>query len=119
MVKFLVDENIPMEAVTKLHKGGIDIRSVTEVKCGMDDNDVLSLANKEGRTLITCDKDFGELIFKRKEKCSGIILLRIHPQTTDYVTRILRKVMAINIDFKNSFCVVEQNRVRVIPLKEA
>ena len=116
MMKFLADENIPLETVTNLRKNGIDIHSVIDRKVGMNDDDVLSLSNKEKRILVTYDKDFCELIFKRKERCEGIILLRIHPQPPRYTTQILEKILTMNINFTKSFSVVEINRVRVIPL---
>ena len=58
------------------------------------------------------------MIFKSKKECPGIILLRIHPQTVEYVTLMLEKVIAMKIAFEKSFCVVEKNKIRVIPLEK-
>ena len=116
MMKFLADQNIPLEVIFELRKSGFDISSLHEIKKDPDDEAVLSIANYEKRILITFDKDFGEMIFKLKKQNNGVILLRIHPQSVDHVTFVLKKVLATKIDFERSFCVVEINRIRVIPL---
>ncbi len=116
MNKFLADENIPIEVVLALKQLNIDIVSVKDIQIGMSDEEVLLTAIKSERTIITFDSDFGELIYKLKRNCSGIILLKIHPQTIQYILSILKKTLAPIIDFKNSFCVVESHRIRVLPL---
>lgn len=80
------------------------------------------MARRQNRVLLTFDKDFGELVFKRKIKSSGVILLRIHPYTIDSILYLLYKVFSRSdiIDFSMAFCVVEEQRMRVIyitPLK--
>jgi predicted nuclease of predicted toxin-antitoxin system len=64
--KFLADENFPLESILQLRKEGIDFRSVTEHRKGMADEDVLKLADSQGRILITFDQDFGEMAFRRR-----------------------------------------------------
>ncbi len=115
-LKFLADENIPLDIVGILKKDGINIISITEVGLGLEDEAILKLANKEDMVIITFDKDFGELVFKARKKSKGIILLQLHPQTISYVVSILRNVLTLNINFSKSFLVVETGRVRVIPL---
>jgi|SRR3989344_3239045 len=114
-MKFLAYENIPLQVVNNLKNKRVDIISLSESIRGMKDEKILELANKEKRTLITFDNDFGELIFRNKKENKGVILLRLHPQTIDYITLILQKVLSMKIDFKNSFCVVESHRIRVVP----
>ena len=115
-MKFLADENIPLEVVIRLRRMGIDIQSLSELNPGVRDEEVLSISNKEKRILITFDTDFGKLVFKYKKKSYGIILLRLDNHDIDYIISILKKVFPMNINFKESFCVIEENRIRVIPL---
>jgi hypothetical protein len=42
-----------------------------------NDADILDRAAHEGRTLITNDKNFGELVFRSKQPHHGVILLRL------------------------------------------
>jgi predicted nuclease of predicted toxin-antitoxin system len=46
----------------------------------MEDEEAIKIATEKHRILITLDKDFGELVFKKGKKCRGIILLRIPPK---------------------------------------
>ncbi|GEM_PF-1482840 len=55
-MKFLADENFPLDSYKALKEEGLDIKSVLEVKAGLSDEEVLSLAFKEGRTLLTFGK---------------------------------------------------------------
>lgn len=114
---FLADENLPHDIIVTLQREGIDIHSVAQISPGAEDEEVLSLAYKQKRTLITFDKDFGEIIFKARKQSYGVVLLRVHPQTEEYILSVLRKVLAMNISFQHSFCVVESYRIRVISLQ--
>ena len=117
-MKFLADENIPLEVVFALKQEGVNVISLSELRPRLEDKDVLKLTNKEKRVLITFDTDFGELIFKQQLTSHGVILLRIHPQTVEYIIAILNKALAMKIEFEKSFCVVEANRIRIIPLNK-
>lgn len=44
---------------------GHDVRAASEVAPGASDEDLLALAYNEQRVLITDDKDFGELVYRR------------------------------------------------------
>lgn len=65
-MKFISDENLGIQIPRFLKSLGYDITSVTEIALSRPDTDVLAIANKENRILITTDKDFGELVFKEK-----------------------------------------------------
>ena len=110
-----IDENIPLEVVNRLQKEGLDIISQSVIRPGTDDDKVLSEAKK--RVIITLDKDFGELIFRMDKSNNGVILLRIHPQSVDYIYEMLKTILYSKIKFETSFCVVEKHRIRIIKLK--
>ena len=44
---------------------GHDVRGVSEMVPGASDEEVLALAYNEQRVLVTDDKDFGELVYRR------------------------------------------------------
>ncbi len=115
-MKFLADENIPLLVVEQFQQDGVDIISQSTAPPGATDEDVLLRAMREKRILVTLDKDFGELIFKSQKKSSGVILLRIYPQSETYIYSLLRKLFILKINFYQAFCVVEPHRVRIIPL---
>lgn len=63
-MKFLANENIPVSSVLHLRSIGFDITSIGEDAPGISDTNVMNIAIKENRTIITYDSDYGELIFK-------------------------------------------------------
>lgn len=60
-MRFLANENFPGAAVAALIAGGLDVVWVRNAAPGMSDQDVLAWATRDGRILLTFDKDFGEL----------------------------------------------------------
>ena len=53
MTRLLADENIPIEVVRFLKRSGVDITSVMEFSPGLSDTEVMELANRENRVLVT------------------------------------------------------------------
>ncbi len=105
-MKFLADENIPLKVV-KRH--GLDIISVAEIQIGMNDEDIAKLSEKEGAIIITFDKDFGEIIFRRSIKSYGLILLRIPPKSVDYIYSFLKWILTESkIEFERKLVVVRR-----------
>jgi len=81
---------------------------------GSRDEDILARAVAEGRTLITFDKDFGELAFQRGLPAScGIILFRIPMPSSSYVANAVASAIESRTDWIGQFTVVEENRVRM------
>ncbi len=56
MMKFLADENIPLDVVYQLQQKSVDIVSLSIIKPRIDDEEVLALAQREQRVLITFDQ---------------------------------------------------------------
>lgn len=120
--RFLADENILLEVVDGLRERKIDIKSVSLLSPGADDIDVLRMARRQNRVLLTFDKDFGELVFKHKIKSSGVLLLKVHLYSIEGILTILHKALSkiavMGIDLSQAFCVVEERRMRVIFLEK-
>ena len=112
-MKFLADENVPLRAVRALRGQGLDVISVAEVRRGMSDEEVMALARREDRIIITFDKDFGELIFKRGEEAPGVVLLRIRPKSPNYIADVLRYLLLISPvgrNLRGRFLVVREDK---------
>ena len=63
-----------------------DVRWARETDRGEADPDLLELATREGRTLITYDKDFGDLVHRNRMPAPCVVILfRIHPSVPDTV----------------------------------
>lgn len=60
-MRFVADESCDHRVVTALRDTGHDVLEVTETSRGAPDRDVLVLARRERRLLITEDRNFGQL----------------------------------------------------------
>ena len=72
--KLLADLNISVATVNFFSSLGYDIKRVSPLL--KTDEEVVNLAQKEQRTILTFDKDFGEIYYFAKKKdihshCSG------------------------------------------------
>ena len=65
MAKFLANENVPGAAVHAAQQAGIDLTWVRDTSPGSDDESVLAVAKTGSRVVVTFDKDFGELAFRK------------------------------------------------------
>jgi len=102
MTKFLADENVPLKAVKALKRKGLDIVSVIELSPGLKDKEVLNLANKEERIIVTFDKDFGELVVRQRVKVKGLILLRFISRSSQQVAEKIWQVLESSIPLENN-----------------
>jgi predicted nuclease of predicted toxin-antitoxin system len=64
-VRWLVDECVDAGLVSHLRAAGHDVVYMAEVAPAASDAKVMTLAQAETRVLLTEDKDFGDLIFRR------------------------------------------------------
>ena len=60
-MRFLANENFPGAAVAMLQSTGHDVVWLRTAAPGASDPEVLAWAARDARTLLTFDKDFGEL----------------------------------------------------------
>lgn len=78
-MRILADENMLGQAVASLRAAGHDVRWARETHRSAADPNLLELATQEGRTLITFDSDYGELVHKfRVPAPYGVLFFRLH-----------------------------------------
>ena len=113
-MRFLANENFPGDAVTALIAAGHDVAWVRTDAPGMKDEAVLAWAVREGRILLTFDKDFGELAWHRELPAnSGVILFRLPLATPSSVGAMLAARIGERTDWEGHFTVIEPTRVRM------
>jgi predicted nuclease of predicted toxin-antitoxin system len=118
-MRILANENFPGDAVAALREQGHDVAWVRTDAPGSSDRNVLARAQAEDRLIITFDKDFGELAFRRGlPSSSGIILFRIAPRSPEVVVRFAVLALEARTNWGGHFSVVEENRIRMTPLPE-
>ncbi|MBC8172886.1 MAG: DUF5615 family PIN-like protein [Chitinophagales bacterium] len=113
-MKLLANENIPISTVHKLIELGYDIQSIGLHFSGISDEDVMRIAIEQERTIITFDKDYGELIYKKGYKPkAGVVYLRILNYTPQSPAHLLHEIFQKpEIHFENNFTVVSKNKIR-------
>src|SRR5207249_373645 len=84
---FLADESCDFGVVRALRAAGHDVLAVADVAQRADDSDVIQLALKEGRILLTEDKDFGQLVYASGTPMAGVILIRCPASARASVTQ--------------------------------
>lgn len=113
-MRLLADENIPLLAIDLLRRKGRDVMAISECAPSVCDEDVMDLAENEGRILLTFDKDFGELAYSSKPHPScGIILFRIPLRSANYIAKMIAGVLDSRCDWPGHFAVVEPERIRL------
>ena len=118
-MRFLIDENLWQDAVDALRELGHDVASISADAPSSSDVEVLTRAGLEGRTLITSDKDFGDLVFRRRMPADhGVILLRFTGPLAAK-TALLVRAISFRDDWSRMFAVVEYNRIRIRPVPPA
>ena len=63
-VALLANENFPMPAIRKLRIAGIDVVAVRETMPSASDREVMAYARREGRWIVTFDRNYGDLVFR-------------------------------------------------------
>lgn len=112
-MKLLADAHISRALVGLLRDLGQDVLHIDEVSPGLEDGEVLAYAHREGRVVITSDKDFGTLVYRSQLSSNGVILLRIDVRHEVERVEVLRKHWGAVEGFQpGSFVVVTTRSVR-------
>jgi predicted nuclease of predicted toxin-antitoxin system len=116
MPSLLVNENFPAPSTHLLRQSGIDVLAIGETHQGMPDADVLALARRTKRWLVTFDTDYADLLFRRRlPPPPAVLLLREpHYRAAEPASWIL-PLMQNPTDTDGLFCVVSRDRVRKRP----
>lgn len=96
----------------------MDVEWIQELAPGLRDEDVLELAGRRQRVLITYDTDFGDLIFNRGLPArAGVMLLRVTGSIESHTARLL-EVLGNREDWMTVFVSIGDERVRYRRLPE-
>src|ERR1700674_5331695 len=77
-MRVLCDQNFDRRLLPIMRHHGHDVTVVAlDYPPGLPDRQVLAIAHREGRILLTNDRDFGELAISEQLPHAGIIYLRL------------------------------------------
>ncbi len=117
-MQFLANANIPMASVNVLRRAGFSVSAIVEEAPGINDRVILAKAAAENLVILTFDRDYGELIFRKKLPLpAGLVYFRFAPATPEAAAQKLLSVMNNDrIDLMGKFTIIEKDRVRQRPL---
>jgi len=114
--RVLADENIPKTVIKILREKGYNVIAIYEIIPGMNDEEVIELAIKESRIIITFDKEFGRIALLNPN-ITGIILLRIPPSNPIYIAERLISVLEKIDNLYNKLVIIRRRSIKIIPLR--
>ena len=112
-MRWLAYECVAAPLVGFLRSLGHDVLYVGETASGLSDADVIALALRERRLLLTEDKDFGDLVFRRERTVPGVVLMRIGSEApTLKSTFLAAAIERYGEGLLGRYTVIEQGRFR-------
>ncbi len=110
----LADENIDRGIVERLRSDGHAVDWIAEVSPSVSDEDVLGRAVSIGAVLVTEDKDFGELVYRRGLSHAGVLLVRLEGLDNAAKAEVVSQAVRDNAtELRGAFAVVSHDVVRL------
>ena len=121
-MRFLLDHDVYGSTARFLTDLGHEMVQVAHIGLAQaEDEDLLKVAQAQGRLFVTRDRDFGGLVFVNALG-AGVLYLRILPSTQNAVHRELERVLTTysEEELKKAFVVIEPggHRFRKLPSKD-
>lgn len=118
MASVKLDENLPDSVAGILRGAGHDVALARDQElAGANDDRLLEVAASEGRTLVTLDRDFTNILRHPPSATAGIVVIRLHQQTLPrirHVATVLAGQLA-NESVGRRLWVLDESRIRIWP----
>jgi predicted nuclease of predicted toxin-antitoxin system len=116
---YLADECVAGAIVQRLRSLGLDVTYAKELCRGSPDTEVLALATRSGRVLITHDLGFGELAIRLGQPAAGVVILSVYALPVGMRERYAaQRIRELGCGAVGHLVVIEPGRVRRRPLPE-
>lgn len=113
-MRFLADESCDFAVVRALRAAGHDVLAIAELAPQTSDPEVIELAVREDRVLLTEDKDFGQLVYAGAHDSSGVVLIRFPTNDrAELPGKALQAIQNLGDRLVGAFIVLEPNRIRI------
>ena len=114
-MNLIANENFPLETTLLLREAGYDVLAIGADFAGIADEDVMELAMSTKRLILTFDRDYGDLIFRKNMKPEkGVLYLRFKEMPTpgDLFHIVMALLENQDLNFDNCLSVVNPNQIR-------
>lgn len=118
-MKLLTDENIHATVVKTLSERGFDVLDIKAERFQqLPDEDIISLADKEDRIIITHDKDYLTLTRRHHRPATTIIILPANQPPARVVARLQKLLSNPTLISRNHPCIlfVEYSQLEIYKL---
>ncbi len=113
-LKFIVDVGVSNEVEKWLAEQGFDVVNVRDIDPRLPDHEIVKIAAKENRMVITMDKDFGELVYRTNATHTGVLLLRLDGYSSQEKVNVIKRILEEHQDkIVGKFCVYKDNNLRI------
>ena len=113
-MRFLADESCDFAVVRALRAAGFNVLCISESSPRAEDSEVIRLAVRENRILLTEDKDFGRLVYSHGQETLGVIFLRFPTFARRRISRdVVNLVKQQGEKLAGSFVTVQPGRIRM------
>lgn len=113
-MNLVADENIDRAIVERLRRDGHQVAYIAELSPSVSDEDVLQQAAASVAVLVTEDKDFGELVYRRRQAHAGVLLVRLEGLDNAAKAEVVSRAVRENEpELSGAFAVVLPNSVRL------
>jgi len=113
-MRFLADESCDFAVVRALRTAGFDVLSISESTPRAEDSEVIGLALREERIVLTEDKDFGRLVYSHGQETLGVIFLRFPTSARRQISKdVVNLVKQQGEKLARSFITVQPGRIRI------
>jgi predicted nuclease of predicted toxin-antitoxin system len=113
-MNLFADENVDAPIVDVLRSAGHQVDYARELDPGIDDHEARALANARRALSLTSDKDFGELVFRRRLIHAGVVLLRLAGLSLHRKSRIISEALAAHGDeMPGAFSLITPGHIRI------
>lgn len=113
-MNLVADEGVDKAIVDALRAAGFNVKYFAEVGQGAPDKEVLAAASDAQSLLLTCDKDFGELVFRQRLIHAGVVLIRLTGlPLASKATIVLEAIKQHGPEMEGAFTVIAPGLLRV------
>ncbi len=116
MIKFKIDENLPVEVADSLRQVGYDAATVYEQNLvGEADENIATVCQLEKRAIVTLDTDFADIRAYPPKEYLGIIVMRLKRQDKPYVLDIVNRwLKALSEEtLEGHWWIVDERQIRI------
>jgi predicted nuclease of predicted toxin-antitoxin system len=116
-MRLKLDENLSRGVAELCRTAGHDVMTVRDQGLqGAPDQQVFEVSAREGRVLITLDRDFGQVLRFPPEKSAGIIVIDVGPRSSHQALLArMRELLSMLVMHspERALWIVEPGRVRI------